>query len=144
MAEGDVTKFNNFLEQLLLGTHNLDTNTHRVILMGAGYTPNRDTHATYGDVSAQEGTGTGYSAGGVAAGDGTVAQDNTNDRATFDVPDLPFNAIDIGTPSYAIMVRQGASATDAGNLLMLAWELGRPTNGGNYTLQWPNDVIRLS
>lgn len=135
MAEGDGVLFNDFKEQLMLGTYNLASNTIRTVLV-AGYTPNKDTHATYADVSGVEVTGAGYTAGGAAIGSPSVTQDNTNDRAVWDGADVTFTALNAGTPSHAVLQKQGASATTSTNALVGYWELGRPSNGGDYTLQW--------
>lgn len=133
MAEGDAFIYNDAKEQLLIGSFNLSTDTMRVVLV-TGYTPNIDTHAAYSDVSGVEVTGSGYTAGGSALASLAVTQDNTNDRAAWDAADLTFTALNAGTPSHAVVQRQGASATTATNKLLMYFVLGRASNGGDYTL----------
>ena len=63
MAQGDGAIYNEFKEELLLGNIDMDGHTFKVMLV-TGYTPNIDSHNGYADVSAQEESGTGYTAGG--------------------------------------------------------------------------------
>jgi hypothetical protein len=144
VAEGDVVLYNNFKEQLLLGAHNLDTATIKVALV-TGYTPDRDAHDYWDDVVANEESGAGYTAGGATLANTTVAQDNTNDRATLDADDVTYTGLDGGTPGYAIMyVSTGTNSTST---LIGYWELGRASNGGNYTLAWstsPSAILTLT
>lgn len=144
MAEGDGVIYNDFKEQLLLGTYNLSSDTIRVVLV-TGYTPNIDTHATYADVSGVECSGTGYTAGGSAIGSPAVTQDNTNDRAAYDGADVTFTALNVGTPSHAVLQRQGATATTSTNKLLAYFILGRASNGGDYTLSFNSiGILTLS
>ena len=140
MAEGDGAIYNDFKEQLLLGTHDLANDTIKVILV-AGHTPDIDTHDTYSDVSANEESGTGYTAGGATLGSPAVSQDNTNDRAKFDGADVTWAGLDVGTPSHAIMYND--TPTSPADPLIAYWELATASNGGNYTLQWHADGILL-
>lgn len=135
MAEGDVVLYNNFKEQLMLGTYNLGGggNTIKVALV-SGYTPNIDTHQTFADVVANEESGTGYTARGATLGSQTVTQDDTNNRAVFDGANTTFTGLDVGTPSHAIVYKD--TGTNSTSHLIGYWELGRASNGGDYTLAW--------
>jgi len=130
--------YNNFKEQLLNGEFDLTSDTVRVILV-TGHTPNIDTHVGYADVSGDEVSGTGYTAGGAALAGKSVSQDNTNDRGEFDANDVTWTSLSAGTPSHAIMYDD----THASNLLIAYWEVTTPTNGGDYTLQWNANGILL-
>lgn len=141
MAEGDGTVYNNFKEQLLLGELDLVDDTIRVILV-TGHALDIDNDASYADVSADECSGTGYTAAGEALAGKAVTQDNANDRADFDANDLTWSGLDVsggGDPNYAIMYDD----THASNYLIAAWELSTATNGGDYTLQWDSTGILL-
>jgi hypothetical protein len=136
MAEGDGLLYNNFLEQLLLGAANLHGSAVLKIALVTGYTYD-ETDAVWSDVSALEESGTGYTTGGNALASPVVAQDDTNNRATLDATNQLFTALDVGTPSHAIL------RCTSPDMLIACWELGRASNGGNYTLQW-NEVGLLS
>ncbi len=133
LVTGAGVLYNDFKEQLMLGAHVL-TGAYRFKLMTA-YTPNIDTHQVWSDISAAESSGTGYTAGGVASAAGAVTQDNTNDRAywTTTTP-ITFTSISVGTPSHAVIVHPGASATDATAKLVGHIEIGIATNGGNLNI----------
>lgn len=142
MAEGDGAIYNNFKEILMLGEVDLVDDTIKVALV-TGHTPNIDTHDFFDDVSGDEESGTGYTAGGATLASKAVTQDNTNDRAEWDAADVTFSSLDVGTPSHAIAYKStGVEATSA---LIAYWEVTTASNGGDYTLQWgANGLITLS
>jgi len=145
MAEGDGYIYNNFKEQVMNGEFNLGSagDTIKVCLVSA-HTPDIDADSGYSDVSGDEyGTGLGYTVGGDTLAGQVTAQDNTNDRGSFDATDLTWSslgALSPATPSHAIMY----DSTHASDLLIAYWALGTTaTNGGDYTLQWGTDGIIL-
>lgn len=135
MAEGDGAIYNEFKRALLAGEVDLsgDATGHEIkVMLVTGYTPNIDTHNGYADVSANEESGTGYTAGGEILGSKAVTEDTTNDRGKFDAADVTWSGLNVGTPSHAIMYDN----THASDLLIAYWGVTTPTNGGDYTLQW--------
>lgn len=145
MAQGDITAYNDFKEQLFKKVHDLVNDTIQVTLH-TGYTPNIDSHQVWTDVSATEyGSGSGYTAGGAALASKAVTQDNTNDRAAFDAADLTWTSLgplSPATPSHAIVWNN--TPTSPADPLMVYVELGSTaTNGGNYTLAWHANGILL-
>lgn len=70
--------FNSCLNDLARGAIDFDTDSFKVMLVTASYTPDKDAHSKRADVT-NEVSGTGYTAGGAAV-TATVTQDNTNDR----------------------------------------------------------------
>lgn len=131
MAQGDGALYNEFKEQLMLGTMDMDTHTFKMILV-TGYTPNIDTHDGLSDVTAAQISGTGYTAGGATLGSLTVTKDTTNDRAAWDAADVTWNSLNAGTPSHAILYND----SHASDCLVGYWEVTTASNGGNYTLQF--------
>lgn len=146
MAEGDGALYNNFKEQVMEGVFNLASDTIKVALV-IGHTPNKDTHTVWADVSANEISGAGYTAGGKALSSLAVTQDNANDRGVFDAGDLTWTGLNANntsaTPNYAIMYDD--TPTSPADPLIGYWELSTATNGGNFTLQWnANGIILLT
>lgn len=142
MAEGDGYIYNNFKEQILLGELDLgaDSPADEIkVMLVTGHSPDIDTHAGYADVSGNEESGTGYSAGGEVLTGQAVTQDNANDRAKFDADNVTWTGLNVGTPSHAIMYDN----THASKLLIAYWEVTTASNGGDYTLQWHSDGILL-
>lgn len=140
MAEGDGTLYNNFKEQILLGELDLGNgaDTIKVILL-TGHSLDIDLDASYSDVSGDEESGTGYTAGGETLANQSVTQDNPNDRAAFDGDDVTWTGLDVGTPNYVIVYDD----THASKYLIAAFEIATASNGGDYTLQWNANGLLL-
>lgn len=144
MAEGDGSIYNKFKELVMEGTFNLANGGDTVqVALVSGYTLNIDTHSTWGDVSANEVSGTGYTAGGKTLTGQDVTVDTANDRGVFDGADVTWTGLDVGTPNYAIMYDD--TPTTPADPLIAAWELATASNGGDYTLSWDaNGIILLT
>lgn len=130
MAIGDVTYYNRFLTELLKGLIDLHTagDTIRVYLVD-GYTPNKDDDV-WSDISSNEIALSGYTV--QTAANQVVTQNDTNDRAEFDLDDLDFGAIVSGTISHAVVVKwTGVASTST---LLKAIEAPDSTGSGNYKM----------
>lgn len=139
MAAGDAHVVNNFKEQLLLGAIDLANDTIKVALYTDAYVSGQIDGAAPAYSSTNEVSASGYSAGGATLGSKAVAQDDTNDRASFDGADVTWNALATATIQRAIMYDD----TTTPKHQMIIWEIGTNSNGGNYTLQWHSDGILL-
>jgi len=71
--------YNSFLEDLAKGAIDIDTDTFYVMLVTSSYTANKDTHLKRSSVTANEITGTGYTAKGQSIAP-TITKDTANDR----------------------------------------------------------------
>lgn len=137
MAEGNGAVYNKAKERFFLGEIDLVDDVLDLLLM-EGYTPDIDAHEDWTDVSAQEASGTGYDAGGKTFSNKTVDFDSGTDVCTFDSTDAPtWTGLDCGTPSHAILMDN----THASDALVLYWELGRASNGGDYGVTYHGDGI---
>ena len=136
MAEGNGATYNNCKAGLFNGAFVLgigDSTDHEIkVMLVSGYTPDIDADTQYSDVSAYEETGTGYTAGGEILANQVVAIDSGSNLASFDGDNITWSALDVGTPSHAVIYDN----THADKLLMAYLELGRASNGGDYTIQW--------
>ena len=133
------------LDRNMAGTINLLSDTIKVMLLGAGYTPNND-HVFISDLGANELSGTGYTAGFGSASRKTlsskvITKDDTNDIAFFDAADVSWTAISAGTAAYAAIVKEGTSDTDSPVIAVIDQSPDVATNGGDYTIQWAADGI---
>lgn len=81
MATGTFHFFGNGRKFLTNGALDLDTNTFNVSLHTASYSPNKDTHDYFDDVT-NEVSGTGYTAGGQALSSKTLTLTAANSWAT--------------------------------------------------------------
>jgi len=130
--------YNEVKRALLAGEIDLDAHTLKIALVAA-YTPNIDTHNGWADISANEESGTGYTAGGKTLASLAVTEDTTNDRGKFDAADVTWTGLDVGTPSHAVLYDD----THATKCLIAYWPITTASNGGDYTLQFHADGILL-
>ena len=72
--------FNKFLDYL--ASADISDDTFKVALVTSSYTPDKDTHEHFDDVT-NEVSGTGYTAGGNTV-TGTLTLDNANDKLTLE------------------------------------------------------------
>lgn len=111
------TVYGKALKQMLGGGFDLDSDTLKVSLHTASYTPNKDTHEFYTDLTNELSTAGGYTSGGQALTSKVLAYDTTNDRATLDCDD-PSWATATFTCRYAVVRKDtGVSATSP----LLGW-----------------------
>jgi hypothetical protein len=67
--------------QLMVGALNLSSDTLKICLMATGFTFNKDSHATWADVSASElSTWNGYTQNTKTLSGISISEDDTNDR----------------------------------------------------------------
>ncbi len=83
------------------------TDTFKIRLMNNSFTYNKDTHATWSDVSASElGAGNGYSTGGATLAGVSVTEDDTGDQLKVTWSNQAWNASggSIGPSNGAIVI----------------------------------------
>ena len=151
MAEGDGFIYNNFKETIMNGIYNLANGGDAIhVTLHTAYVPDIDAaHSIWGDTgvsSTEYGTANGYTADGKILANQATAQDDSNDRASFDADDLTWaslGALSPATPSDAIMW-DNTPASPQIDPLICYWELGvTATNGGDYKLQFGANGILL-
>jgi len=145
MAEGDGALYNVFKYQLLNGAFNLANGGDTIkVMLVTGHTPDIDAHTAYQDVKGDEETDASsppaYTTGGETLANQATSQDNTDDEGVFDGDNITWTALDVGTPSHAIMYDESGASPPA-DYLMAYWELATASNGGDYTLQFATEGI---
>lgn len=108
--------------------------TIKVALLTASYTPDIDTHDFYDDVSANEISGTGYTAGGFTLVSKTATSNTTADRSQFDAGDPSWTITASVSPRYAVFYK--STGTAATSPLMFYIDLGETYTivNGTFTL----------
>lgn len=132
MAAGDAHVLNNMKEQLLLGTIDLVNDVVKVALYSDAYASSQVDGAAPAYSSTNEIVASGYTAGGATLGSKAVAQDDTNDRASWDAADVTWTSLAAATIQRAIAYDD----TTTPKHQLIIWEIGTNSNGGNYTLQF--------
>lgn len=128
------TLYGGFMESLANKQINLYNDTFHVMLLGSGYTPS-DAHRYQSDISAQEITGTGYTAGGQAlSGVGARYASNT---LTFTANNISWGPDSTISAQYAAIVdvTPGAAASNPLIGYVNYGELVSDTNG-TFEIDW--------
>lgn len=125
--------FNRFPTNLMNKEIDLDADTIKVGLLTDSYTPDKD-HDLWGDVSANEVSGTGYTAGGATLANTTVVQDDANDLAYFDSDNPAWSTATI-TARYAVLYDD----TVADDPLIALWDFteDKTSTAGTFTITVP-------
>lgn len=118
------------MENIVDGALDLDTNTFRMVLVTASYTPNQNTHSTWADASANEvAAGGGYSTHGKLL---TCTTTRSAAVTTFDCDDQSWTSSTI-TAKYALIVRDAdANGALASTDLLFAF-CDLETGGGSVS-----------
>lgn len=113
-----------------------NTDTIKVMLLGAGYTPDQDVHNYLDDVVANEVTGTGYTAGGATLANATLTYTGATNVFKLDGDDVSWAASTISA-RYAV-IYDSTPATNATRPLIayVDFETLVSSTGGAFTITW--------
>lgn len=131
------TVYNSYKSKLLDGSNiNLASggDTIKVALITASYTPNIDTHDFFDDVSANEISGTGYTAGGYTLVSQTVTTDTTDDEGVADAADPTWTITTTVQPRYAVYYKSTGTASTSPLLFYVDFGETYTINNGTLTL----------
>lgn len=121
-----------FIDHLAQKRVDLDTDTIKVALVGSGYTPNLNTHATFTDIT-NEVTGDGYTTGGATLTG--VTWTYSGGTWTFDADDTAWSTatvtaryavlyVDSGTDPLIALVDFGADVSATAAAFTITWAAG--------------------
>ena len=125
------------------GSVNLDSggDTIKVALMDDNHSFSADDN-TWSDVSANEISGTGYTAGGETLSNQSVTQDDTNDKAVFDADDVSWSNATF-TAYHAVLYDDSLTNDDL--ICSIDFGEGKSVSNGTFTIQWDSSgIITLS
>lgn len=137
--------YGNFLLKALNKEVDWDTDTIKVALVSSSYTPNQDSHDYWDDVSANEVTGTGYTAGGASLASKTATYDSGTNVVILDAADTVWASSTI-TARYAV-IYDDAGATAAQKVLVGYVDFGsdQSSTNGNFTVTWDaTGIVRIT
>ena len=133
--------YNAWKKYQLNGAVDLDTDTIKVLLVTASYTPDQDAHAFRSDVTNEVANGNGYVTGGAALANKAVTQDNTGNTGVFDADDLTWSASTI-TARGAVLYKSRGGASSADELIAYVdFGSDKTSSSGNFTIQWASGGI---
>lgn len=132
--------YNSFKRDIMNGSIDLDTDTIKVMLVTATYTPDQDAHTKRSDVT-NEVVGAGYVAGGSALTGVTVTADNTDNEGVFDANDLSWATSTI-TARGAVLYKSRGGASSADELICYV-DFGSniTSTGGTFLITWNAEGI---
>lgn len=107
-------------------------NTIKVMLLTASHTISQDNDEFIDDVSANEISATGYSAGGYTLLSQAVSQDNTDNEGVADAADPTWTLTTSASPRYAIFYKD--TGTPSTSPIILEVDFGEAFSVSNGTL----------
>lgn len=102
--------YDSYMYDGLTGAIDMDTDTFYIMLVTSGYTPNKGTHTKRSNVTANEASGAGYSAGGKAIVP-VVALDTVNHWLTLTFPVSTWPAATVSAAGCVVYKRRGGADT---------------------------------
>ena len=113
--------YNSFLNDIMEGTIDLDTDSIYACLLTSGYSLDIDTHVDLGDITGSEVSGTGYTACGKALTTVSASKDTANDLAFLDADSIAWTG---ATVSARYIVLYKKAATPAASKLIECIDFG--------------------
>lgn len=132
------TLYNSYKTKLLDGSTkvNLASDTIKLALVTSSYTPDIDTHDFWDDVSANEASGTGYSAGGATLTNPVVSTDTANDKGKFVADSVAWTISSALSARYGVLYK--STGTPGTSVLIGYIDFGSTysLSSGTLTVAW--------
>lgn len=136
--------YGNFLLKALNKEVDFDSDTIKVALLTSSYTPNQDTHDYFNDVSANEVSGTGYTAGGATLASKTATYDAGTNVIVLDAADITFSSSTI-TARYAVVYGSTGTASTSPLIGFVDFGSDQSSTNGNFTITWDSTgIVRIT
>lgn len=122
------------------GDIDLLVDTIRVAMLDNTHTPNLDTHEFWSAVSADEVTGTGYTAeGAVLASIAAGTYDSTNNQTPFTAADTVWDATGGAlTGRYAVVYKDTGTPSTSPLISLVDFEADVTATNDLFTIDWHN------
>lgn len=127
---------NHFKYKLAIGDVGIDTDSFKIILVNNSFTFDKDTHATYANVSASElATANGYTVNTKTLAGVAISEDDTNDRAAVTWSNVSWTASggSIG-PSNGAIIFDDTTTDDTVVGYIDFGAAQTATDGGNFNI----------
>lgn len=135
-------KFNQFVEDLAKGVHNLDADSLKIYLTNAA--PSASADAVKADL-ADLSTGGGYTAGGAAVG--SIDAEQTAGTLTLSGADVVFTATAGGFGPFQYAVLYNDTPTSPADPLIGAWDYGSAislNDGDTFTVDLGASILTIA
>lgn len=127
-------------KNLMNGNIDLDTDTIKVMLLTSSHSNDADSQEFIDDVSANEVSGDGYTAGGATLANKAVTQDNTDDEGVFDADDVSWAASSI-TARYAVIYKDTGTPATSPIIAIIDFGEDKVSSSGTFTITWASEGI---
>lgn len=130
------TLYGPFVDHLAQKRIDLDSDALKLALTTSSYTPNKDTHDFFNDIT-NEVSGTGYTAGGATLGSVTWTYNSGTDTWTLDAADVSWATSTITNARYGILY-DSTPGTSATNPLIgyIDFVTDQSSVGAAFTVSW--------
>lgn len=130
--------YNNFKLKLIDSSTkiNFASDTIKAALVTSSYTPDIDTNDFWDDVSTNEASGTGYTAGGATLANPSVAINTTGDYAKFDANDTSWTISSALSARYAVLYKSTGTAGTSPLIGYIDFGSTISLSSGTLTLTW--------
>jgi len=132
--------YNRYKAEDLKGNIDLVNDTIKVALLTSSYTPDIDAHENFDDVSADEVSGTNYTAGGKTLTNKSVVQNDTSDKGVFDADDINWENSTI-TARYAVLYKDTGTPSTSTLIGYIDFEGDEISDSGHFTINWDTTGI---
>lgn len=134
--------YNSFKEYLGDGTFDMNSDTFKIMLLTSSYTP-AATHTVLADVSGNEITGTGYTAGGATLA--SVTWTSASGTTTFDAADVTWSNATF-TCRYAVIYKSGTANARVNPLVkVFDFTTDKSCSNGPFTISFnASGILTLS
>lgn len=112
-----------------------DADTIKVALLDNTHTPDIDTHDFFSDVSGDEITGTGYTAGGATLASKTITYDTGSNQVRLDAADTSWTTATF-TARYAVIYKDTGTASTSPLIAYVDFDADQPVTAGTFTITW--------
>jgi hypothetical protein len=136
----EVISYNSFRRDYKNGVIDLKDGTVKLMLVGAGYTPDYDAHTKRSDITSEI-SGTGYSAGGQALAGKTLTKDNTNNRGVWDADDVIWASSTITAPAGVLYLSRGGASSADELIAYVDFNATLVSMGGPFEVEWHTNGI---
>ncbi len=139
-----ITFYNQFKKKIN-GTITWTSDTIKVMLVTASYSPDIDAHDFIDDASANEVSGTNYTAGGATLGSKTATVDNTNDWTSYDAADASWATVTFSLARYGIIYKDTGTPSTSPVVAYVDFGSNQSRTADAFTIQWhANGVFTLA
>lgn len=131
--------YNQLKADMLQADVDFENDTIKVALLTDANTPSAD-HDFFSDVSANEVSGTGYTARGATLASETVTQDETNDRDVFGAADVSWASSSI-MARYAVVYKDTGMAGTSPLIALIDFGSNYTSVSAAFTVTWNDNGI---